>query len=190
MDNIVQEYAGRLINVLNNIEEQRPLIDKLIEALKDAWITKKKVFICGNGGSAGNAIHLANDFNYGIDKKGGIGLRVEALPANTSIITCLGNDEGYDSIFSQQLKVKADTGDLLLVFSGSGNSLNVVNAIEVANELGMKTFAILGFSGGKCKELAQVPIHFAIDDMQISEDMQVIIGHMCMQWLAANPLNL
>ena len=86
------------------------------------------------------------------------------------------------------MKVKADAGDTLLVFSGSGNSPNVVKAIEVANELGMKTFAILGFSGGKCKELAQVPIHFAIDDMQISEDMQVIIGHMCMQWLCEENL--
>ena len=188
MENNIQEYAGKLINVLKNIEEQTPLINRLKEALKDAWLTKKKVFICGNGGSAGNAVHLANDFNYGIDKKGGIGLRVEALPANTSVITCLGNDEGYDSIFSQQLKVKADAGDTLLVFSGSGNSPNVVKAIEVANELGMKTFAILGFSGGKCKELAQVPIHFAIDDMQISEDMQVIIGHMCMQWLCEENL--
>ena len=75
---------------------------------------------------------------------------------------------------------------MLIVLSGSGNSQNVVRALEVGNGIGMKTFAILGYSGGKCKTLAQYPIHFEIDDMQISEDLQLIVGHMCMQWLAEN----
>ena len=164
-------------------------IELLAVALQDAWTNKKQVFICGNGGSAGNAIHLANDFNYGIDKKSGFGLRIDALPANQSIITCIANDEGYEYIFSQQLKVKASAGDVLIVLSGSGNSPNVVKALEVGNQMNMKTFAILGFSGGKCKSLAQVPIHFPVDDMQISEDLQTIVGHMCMQWLSLNPTN-
>ena len=143
-------------------------------------------FLCGNGGSAGNAIYIANDFNYGIDKNRGIGLRVEALPANTSKLTCLANDKGYESIFSQQLKVKANPDDVLIVLSGSGNSQNVVKALEVGNDIGMKTYAILGYSGGECKKLAQYPIHFEIYDMQISEDLQLIVGHMNMQWLAEN----
>ena len=91
-------------------------------------------------------------------------MRVEALPANTSILTCLANDKGYESIFSQQLKVKANQNDVLIVLSGSGNSQNVVKALEVGNDIGMRTFAILGYSGGKCKTLAQYPIHFEIDD--------------------------
>jgi D-sedoheptulose 7-phosphate isomerase len=184
MENHIHVYAGKLIEALQHIGAQEPHIDKLKMALKDAWDNKRQVFICGNGGSAGNAVHLANDFNYGIDKAGGIGLRIEALPANTSVITCLANDEGYESIFSQQLKVKADAGDVLIVLSGSGNSPNVVKALEVANDMKLQTFAILGFSGGKCKELAQVPIYFPIHDMQVSEDLQVIVGHMCMQWLS------
>jgi D-sedoheptulose 7-phosphate isomerase len=158
-------------------------IELLAEAMLEAWKNKKTVYICGNGGSAGNAIHLANDFNYGIDKKNGVGLRIEALSANASVLTCIANDEGYDKIYSQQLRVKADANDVLIVLSGSGNSPNVVNAVLVGNELGMKTFAILGYSGGKCKEIANVPIHFAVNDMQISEDLQVIVGHMIMQWL-------
>ena len=76
----------------------------------------------------------------------------------------------------------------MIVFSGSGNSPNVVRALEAGNAKGMKTFAILAFSGGRCK-VAQNPIHFEIDDMQIAEDLQLIIGHMCMQWLCANPVN-
>ena len=76
-----------------------------------------------------------------------------------------------------------DAGDILVVFSGSGNSANVVNALEMGNKLGMETFAVLGYSGGKCKGIAKHPIHFAIDDMQIAEDLQLIIFHMAMQWL-------
>ena len=91
-----------------------------------------------------------------------------------------------EEIFSQQLTVKANPDDLLIVLSGSGNSQNVINALEVGNEIGMKTFAILGFSGGKCKHLAQHSIHFEIDDMQISEDLQLIVGHICMRWLYEN----
>ncbi len=182
-----QNYINRLINALQS--DVIDNIELLASELNNAWVNKKSVFICGNGGSAGNAIHLANDFNYGIDKKSGIGLRIDALPANQSIITCIANDEGYEYIFSQQLKVKASAGDVLIVLSGSGNSPNVVKALEVGNQMSMKTFAILGFSGGKCKDIAQVPIHFPVDDMQISEDLQTMVGHMCMQWLSLNPAN-
>jgi len=169
--------------LLSDVSEQLQL---LAESLLDAWRNKKTVFLCGNGGSAGNAVHLANDFNYGIDKKHGIGLRTDALPANQSVITCIANDEGYENIFAQQLTVKANKGDLLIVLSGSGNSPNIIKAVETGNEIGLKTFAVLGFSGGKCKDIVQVPIHFPVDDMQVSEDLQVIVGHMCMQWLAEN----
>lgn len=182
-ENYINRLAASALNsnVIDNVEA-------LARALQDAWLTKKNVYICGNGGSAGNAVHLANDFNYGIDKMNGIGLRIEALPANISVVTCLANDEGYDSVFSQQLLVKANPEDILIVLSGSGNSPNVVKALEVGNQLKLKTFAILGFTGGKCKVIAQFPIHFEINDMQISEDLQTIVGHMCMQWLCANPV--
>jgi D-sedoheptulose 7-phosphate isomerase len=140
--------------------------------------------VCGNGGSAGNAMHLANDLLFGVGRKnGGGGIKVEALSANPSVLTCLANDLGYEEIFAHQLKVKGSAGDLLIVLSGSGNSPTVVRALETANAKGMKTFAVLGFSGGKCKEIAQHSIHFDVDDMQIAEDMQLVVGHMCMQWL-------
>ena len=99
------------------------------------------------------------------------------------MITCLANDLGYENIYSEQLRVKANAGDVLVVFSGSGNSQNVIQALEMGNSLGMHTFAVLGYSGGACKSIAQHPLHFAIDDMQIAEDLQLIIGHMIMQHL-------
>ena len=165
-------------------------VETLAEELRQAWIDGRNVYICGNGGSAANAMHLANDLHYGIGACGSSpslpGLRVEALPSNAGIITCLANDTGYANIYSYQLQVKGRPGDLLIVLSGSGNSANVVKALQKANALQMKTFAILAYSGGSCLELAQVPIHFQIDDMQIAEDTQLIVGHLCMQWLSSN----
>ena len=161
-------------------------VSALAKDLLDCWRTGRLVFLAGNGGSAGNAIHLANDFLYPLSKRAGSGLRVESLSANPAVLTCLANDAGYDQIYSLQLAVKARTGDLLVVFSGSGNSPNILKALEEARRIGMRSYAVLGFTGGQAKELADVPILCEIDDMQIAEDMQLIIGHMVMQWLHAH----
>lgn len=179
------DYARRLGEVLSAASWTN--VARLAQELADCWSSGRQVFICGNGGSAGNAVHLANDFLYGISKTYGSGLRVTALPANVSVVTCLANDEGYDEIFSMQLAVQARSGDVLIVLSGSGNSANIVRAIEQAKTMNVKTYAILGYAGGRAKALADVPIHFEVDDMQISEDMQLIVGHMVMQWLGGNP---
>lgn len=179
----MSEYILKLSQILEKTDIDA--IDKLTKALTGIWQSKRRFFICGNGGSAANAMHMANDFLYGISKSDGMGLRVMALPSNQSILTCLGNDISYDDIFSQQLAVQGSEGDLLLVLSGSGNSPNVVKAIEQSKKMGIRTFAILGYSGGKCLEIADVPIHFPINDMQISEDLQLIVGHMIMQRLRA-----
>jgi len=165
-------------------------IETLARALRQAWIEGRHVYICGNGGSAANALHMANDLHYGIGACGPgpklPGLRVEALPANSGVITCLANDTGYDNIYAHQLEVKARAEDLLIVLSGSGNSANVIRALETATNLSMTSFAIVAFTGGRCRELADVAIHFAVDDMQIAEDTQLVVGHLCMQWLNAN----
>lgn len=186
MNEYVLRYVEKLTSAICLPAMQESM--KLALWMKDAWVSENTIYFCGNGGSAGNAIHLANDFTYGAGKKNGRGLRVEALSANPAVLTCLANDVGYEAIYSEQLKVKARPGDILIVLSGSGNSPNVVEAIKTGNDLGMKTCAILGYSGGKCKELAHLPIHFAVDDMQISEDLQLSVGHICMQWLADQKL--
>ncbi len=188
MKKLFNNYANKLNKTLADVEIDG--IQNLAEALLEAWRAGQSIYICGNGGSAGNAIHLANDFIYGAGLKNGGGLRVEALSANAAVLTCLANDLGYENIYSEQIKVKGSPGDVLIVLSGSGNSANVVKAIEVANQLKMKTFAILGFTGGQCKKFAQYPIHFEIDDMQIAEDLQLIVGHVCMQWLYGQELRL
>ena len=174
-------YLSTVRKVLNykNFKDIRVLINYLNEA----WICKKKVFICGNGGSAGNANHIANDLLYGVAGSEGIGLDVESLAANSSVLTCLANDTGYKNIFSKQLLVKASNDDVLVVLSGSGNSENIIEAIKIAKNKNMKIFAILGFDGGKVKKIINNYIHFNVNDMQISEDMQLIVLHICMQTL-------
>jgi D-sedoheptulose 7-phosphate isomerase len=102
MFSVIDNYVEKLNKALTLPVMSQ--VQVLADSLKDAWQNGGTVYLCGNVGSAGNAIHLANDFNYGIDKTGGIGLKVDALPANQSIITCLANDEGYEHIYSQQLK--------------------------------------------------------------------------------------
>jgi D-sedoheptulose 7-phosphate isomerase len=177
---IIEQYTQDLKQGLDSLSHDT--INQLVGALFDLWLTRKRLFICGNGGSAGNAIHIANDFTYGINPHG-LALDVEALPANSAVMTCLANDIGYQNVFSHQLKVKAQAGDILIVLSGSGNSDNIVNAIKQAKSMGVKTFAIIGYNGGQAKLLADSVIHVALDDMQIAEDIQVIVGHMVMKAL-------
>ncbi|MGH6776932.1 MAG: SIS domain-containing protein [Bradyrhizobium sp.] len=175
------DYSRRLSALLEGFDWTP--VEHLAYDLRDCWRTGRQVFFCGNGGSGGNANHLANDFLYALSKMPGSGLRVHSLSANPSVITCLANDEGYEQVFSLQLAVLARKGDVLITFSGSGNSPNILKALEEARKIGMISYAVLGYSGGKAKALADVPIHFAIDDMQIAEDTQMAVGHMLMQWL-------
>ena len=188
------EFEANARRYLNNLGDifTKDILNKtetLCQYLYDAWREGRQVFICGNGGSAANAIHIANDFHYGIGACGQSpvvpGMRVDALPANSAIITCLANDTGYENIYSNQLVTRGHEGDILIALSGSGNSSNIINAITAAKSLRMKSAAILAFDGGVCKGLADLSIHFEINDMQIAEDTQLIIGHLCMQWLAS-----
>ncbi len=182
MHSHIEKYFSNLNEVLN--QDLRANIIKLSELLFDAWSKKKSIYICGNGGSAGNAIHIANDMLYGAGEKNGTGIRIESLSANPAVITCLANDIGYENIFSEQIRVKANKGDLLIVLSGSGNSKNIINAINTAKQIDMEVFGIIGFNGGECKNILKNYVHTNINDMQICEDMQMIILHICMQWLS------
>ena len=175
------DYSNELSRVMAESDWSGVL--KLSQILLRAKQEKSRVFLCGNGGSAANAIHIANDLVYAVAEQTGAGVDAVALSANPAILTCLGNDVGYENIYSEQLAVSGKEGDVLIVFSGSGNSINIINAIETAHKLKMQTVAVLGFDGGKCRNLVQLPIHFEIDDMQISEDIQLTVGHMVMKWL-------
>jgi D-sedoheptulose 7-phosphate isomerase len=152
----------------------------LFEQLRE---NKKNLFLAGNGGSAANANHLAADLIYGVNQMGRGTFQVHSLSANASVLTCLGNDIGFENIFAHQLEALAESGDLLLVFSGSGNSPNILQALKAAKKIGVTSVALLGYDGGGAKALADFPIHFPIHDMQAVEDLHMIVGHLLMKVL-------
>lgn len=177
----IDRYIQDLMKTLEGFD-WAPVHDLAAE-LVACWRDGRQVFICGNGGSGANAIHMANDLIYGVSRSFGHGLKCHALSANNAVMTCLANDEGYEKIFSFQLGILGQEGDILITLSGSGNSTNILDALRVAKEKGIKSYGILGYSGGKAKDMADTPIHFPIDDMQISEDLQMMIVHMISQWM-------
>lgn len=177
-----KKYLEKIKIASSSIDEN--LIFLLSNKIKNCWDNNRQVFFCGNGGSAGNANHLVNDFYYGVIRKKGKGIRAISLCANTPLITCLANDTGYENIFSEQIANQGNPGDLLIVLSGSGNSKNIINVILEAKNKKITTAGIIGYDGGKAKEIIDICIHVQIQDMQISEDFQLIIGHMIMQHLS------
>lgn len=176
----VADYKNSLIQALEFVTEDK--ISEIVGVLFGVKERNGALFICGNGGSAANAEHLANDFLFGVSPNGNA-FKVEALNANTAVLTCLANDIGYENIYAHQLKVKAQAGDVLLVLSGSGNSKNISNAIEQAKRQNIMTIAIVGYNGGVAKSIADICLHIKINDMQISEDVQVVVGHILMKCL-------
>jgi D-sedoheptulose 7-phosphate isomerase len=172
----LSRYTEKLNVGLSSIDQQA--IDVFVKELMSAWDENRQLLVCGNGGSAANALHWVNDFIYGLgcgsDRSG---MRAIALSANQAVVTCLGNDIGYEQIFAEQVRVHAQEGDLLVVLSGSGNSANILQAIEAAKTKGARTFAVLGYDGGKALSAADHAVHVNLDDMQIAEDIQVIVGH-------------
>ncbi len=188
-----KDYLSRLNNIFTkNIFQE---INKLSNEILNVWESGNNIFIFGNGGSSANAQHIANDFLYGVGVSKNNnhpnlkGLRIEALTANSNVITCLGNDIGYENIFSYQLEVKAKKGDLVIALSGSGNSPNIVNALKSLSKKSIRSCAILGFQGGRAKEYSNITIHFPIEDMEIAEDTQMIVFNIIKQWLIKNREN-
>lgn len=185
---MIEQFTKHCLSYFSRIEHALSDFDfapvwQLSEELRDCIDTGRQVFICGNGGSGANATHIANDFLYPVTKRFGRGLNVQSLAANSAVITCLANDEGYDEVFSYQIGVQGRADDILVVLSGSGNSPNILKAIHSARGKGMRTYGILGYSGGAAKPLLDNAIHFSVDDMQVCEDLQMIVANMIMQWL-------
>ncbi len=164
-------------------------INNLSQIILNHWKNDTNIFIAGNGGSGANANHIANDFLYGAGNTNKRGIKIESLSSNSAILTCLANDIGYEYIFSEQINVKAKNGDLLILLSGSGNSKNIVNAIHQAKSQNVDTFGLIGFDGGESKKLLENYIHFDVNDMQVAEDLQMFVFHICAKWLSTIKLN-
>lgn len=180
--NELNAYREREIAVLNSLDLNS--VNQVMNVLEDARLHGKRIFICGNGGSAATASHYCCDFNKGVSENQNDKYNFECLNDNIPTLMAVANDIGYEEVFRFPLKNKMKSGDILIGISGSGNSKNVVNAMEYAKSIGGTTIAIVGYSGGKMKEMADYNIHVNINDMQISEDIHMILDHMMMYVLS------
>lgn len=178
----LKEYCEREIAVINNLNMNS--INQVMNILETARLEEKNIFICGNGGSAATASHYCCDFNKGVSENQEKKYNFECLNDNIPTLMAISNDIGYEEIFRFPLKNKMKSGDILIGISGSGNSKNVVNAMEYAKSIGGTTIAIVGYSGGKMKKIADYNIHVNINNMQISEDIHMMLDHMMMYVLS------
>ena len=174
-------YLEKLTLLLSKIDDRQ--IDDAVSLIVEAWQTGRQVITLGNGGSALTAIHMATDWSKGISMATGRRFRGRSLVDNMGIVTAYGNDVSYQEIFTEQLKHLMEPGDLVIAISGSGNSPNVISAIEYANQNGAVTLGLCGFQGGKLRTTAQHVVWACVDDMQLCEDIHAIFGHIVMQKL-------
>jgi D-sedoheptulose 7-phosphate isomerase len=172
-----QAYVAEARRMLDVLASQA---DAFVAALYDAFLQDRTLFIAGNGGSAANASHFAQDLNKGtlLRVDATKRFRAIALTDNLSWITAIANDHGYDAIFEYQLRTLARPGDILVAISGSGNSANVVRAVEYANTHEMKTLAVTGYDGGTLRPAAAVSLHVPSFDMGLVEGMHSVIFHL------------
>ncbi len=178
-------YFNYLFKLLNDIDISA--IAAFAMEMENARNEHKTVFFVGNGGSAATASHMANDFGMDILKKtgGDLPFRAMALTDNAAVMLAIANDEGYERLFVNQLRVHYRTGDSLVAISASGNSPNVVAAAEWVKDRGGKVISLVGFDGGKLKDISDVIIHARSEKGEYGpvEDVHMIMDHLIANWL-------
>jgi D-sedoheptulose 7-phosphate isomerase len=180
----------------NYLEAHKQLSKKLdtgdfqigIEMIKAAFDSGKKIITCGNGGSASTASHYITDWNKMVNLATGRKFRGVSLCDNVGLITAYGNDLSYADVFSGQIDALMDEGDLLVAVSGSGNSLNVLKAIEAARRAGGKVLGVVGYDGGKMMPMCDQSVWVPSFDMQLCEDVHLMFGHMVMKTLCGSAI--
>ena len=180
-------YLGRLRRVIETLD--RDQVDHAINVIAEAWKAGRQIITLGNGGSSLTALHFINDWNKSIFMATGKPFRGRSLVDNMGVVMAYGNDNSFEDIFIEQLKNLLQPGDLVLAISGSGNSENVIRAIDYANEQGAVTLGLCGYRGGRLKQKARHVVWADIDDMQLSEDVHFFFGHIVMQRLCGYALD-
>ena len=177
----ISDYVDLEMRTLERFDKQAAA--EVLGAILRAYEAEGTIYVCGNGGSASTASHMANDFNKGISEYVQKKFRFYSLTDNVATMLSIANDISYDEMFRFQLQGRLRKEDLVIGISGSGNSMNVVNALTYAREQGVQTVAVCGYSGGRIKEIADVAFHVDINNMQIVEDVHLILNHLLMNVL-------
>lgn len=180
-DEGIRLYFDRLVQVLKNLDIGQ--INKFFEVLRKANNDGKTIYVFGNGGAGATASHMVCDFNKGLSYGKNKRFKFICLNDNIPIMLAYANDVSYEDIFVEQLKNFLTKGDIVIGISGSGNSENVIRAIDYANGVGALTVGLCGYSGGRLKKKAKMFVHIDINDMQIAEDIFMMLTHVAYQVL-------
>lgn len=179
-----REYSQYLSNLLSNLDYDA--IEKVARLILERSRQGKTLFLIGNGGSAATASHFANDFSHGALLKEKPLIRAISLADNQSLITAIGNDDGYEKVFSVQIRNLFQDGDMLVAISASGNSPNILKAVELAKEKSGVVVGLVGFDGGKLAEICDYAIHVKTEKGKYGpvEDIHLVLCHMISSYLA------
>jgi D-sedoheptulose 7-phosphate isomerase len=171
----VDDYFSRIVETLTHIDKTS-LVDSVTH-LKNQIKDGRRIFIAGNGGSSSIASHMVNDLTKGLHSMGKDTTLVMSLNDNYPTVSAIANDLNFESVFRVQLEMFARKGDSIILVSGSGNSRNILEAAQYAKQNEITVIGLTGFSGGKLFEIADFNFHIPIEDMQISEDLMSMFGH-------------
>jgi D-sedoheptulose 7-phosphate isomerase len=173
------KYLDEVAKTLEHMEKDLPFkAEEIVSALVKARDSGKRIYICGNGGSASTASHMASDLNKGSNRKDARRFKAVALTDNIPAMLAWANDSSYDDVFVEQLRNHLEKGDVVIGISGSGNSSNVLKALHYANDEGALTIGLTGFDGGKMTQLAKIFYVVPSHTMQQIEDIHLVIEHM------------
>jgi len=176
MDDIAQELRDSAALKLCVAETQGPIIQAMLECVWESMQQGGKLLLCGNGGSAADAQHLATECMVRLEVERAP-LPALALTTNTSLLTAAGNDHGFETIFARQVAGLGRPGDVLLAISTSGNSLNVVRAVEAAQQRGLHTLGLLGKDGGRLKDMVHIALVVPSSNTQRIQEVHITVGH-------------
>jgi D-sedoheptulose 7-phosphate isomerase len=177
---LVQQQYAELKQVTASFESFLPRVEALLPLFAKCFRDGHKVLTCGNGGSAADALHMAEEF-IGRYRGNRRSLPAVSLSADVTALTCIGNDWGYDAIFSRQIEGLGQPGDILVVFSGSGNSANLVKAIAAAKQRDMLTVSLLGKTGGQAKDLSDHAIVIPTNNTARAQELHTWIMHVILE---------
>ncbi len=174
----IRDYIACEIETLQNLDVEA--INAALNLLDETRLNKKRVYVFGNGGSAATASHMQNDFNKGVSEWIETKFRFQCLNDNIATLMAVANDIGYDDVFCFPLDGQLEPGDVIIAISGSGNSKNVIKAVEYAKAQGNLVIGLTGYNGGKLKELCDISLHAPVNSMQVTEDIHMIFDHLMM----------
>ncbi|MBT6936866.1 MAG: SIS domain-containing protein [Candidatus Marinimicrobia bacterium] len=173
----VKDYLTRLKQILDDIDVD--VISDIVDTLEETIENKSRIYILGNGGSAATASHMVNDLGAGLRRRDVINFDVTSLGDNSSVVTAIANDIGYENIFYMQMKGHINADDVVIAISCSGDSPNIIKAVDYAKDLGCKIIGVTGFNGGYLKKISNINFHVDVpeDEYGLVEDTHMILDH-------------